>query len=248
MDSKYKIIITLFLLVVLLYIGSYVFNFITQTKKRESFMEDDEMLIEEKFTENTTPKKATKAAEKFDQRVVILNTVEKFVEDKGDRVAIMTEMFENLGDFSNMSKDQIISKVKDYIESRRESMVTSESNVNADGDHFEEEPVLPSTPTTAPTAPTAPTATPPPKKSSSTDPNVKESMTKMSTDIDQMYSQFGSLQKNFNDLKNTMLTEKMTQIQTIPPPAIKKTPQTSSIEHFIDGFENVSNYASYELL
>lgn len=243
MESKYKIIITLFLLVILLYVGSYLFNYITQTKKRESFMEDDDMLIEEKFTENTKPKKSS---EKFDQRVVILNTVEKFVEDKGERVAIMTEMFENLNDFSNMSRDDVINKVKDYIESRKESMVTSESKVNADGDYFEEEPAIPSTPASAPA--TSPSTAPAAAKPTSSDPKIKESMTKMSTDIDQMYSQFGMLQKNFNELKNNMLTEKMTQQQTVPPPPPKKAVQTSSIEHFIDGFENVSNYASYELL
>jgi lipopolysaccharide export LptBFGC system permease protein LptF len=240
MDTKLKIIIALFVLVVVIYLGSFLYSYMSQVKKREAFMEDD---IEEKFTQERKPKSKS---ENFDQRVVILNTLEKFVEDKDERIGMMSNIFQNMNEYKDLSKDAVVSKVKDYIEEQKGA-----SKVNQDGDHFEEEPAIPDTPvpkpvikaeeSVTPVAPVVPKMNKPTVTEKFEDPRWKESVNKMSTDIQHMYDKFGTLHKDFSELKSMLMVEKMTQ-------PTKQRVQTSTIEHFIDGFENTSSYASYELL
>lgn len=104
MDTKYKIIIVVFILIALLYAGHFIIDYMNSNKKKEAFTlfdDDVEHYEEPKQTkkntseENKKSKNETTSEEsKYDLRVLILDDIETLqITDKDQRGKLMEIMF-----------------------------------------------------------------------------------------------------------------------------------------------------------
>lgn len=248
MDSKFKVIILLFVLIVVMYLISYIIKYMNDTKKKEAFEEEED--DQEDFTEQETTsesssvkkeKKDTLASETTDPRVIIMDTVEKFVENKEQRLKYISELFNNIETYKDLSKATIVAKVEKYINSENEVGVSDKTLLESEkkNERFENAPAT--TTTTAEKSTTAPKQDDNMKKISESVNTLNNELTSMTSHIDALYSQFGNIKNNVQTLSSLTGTQKATA-------APKAQTQTQSIEHFIDGFENVSSFASYDSL
>ena len=129
MDTKLKVILVIFGIIMILYFINFA---ITMTNKvKEKFVD---MRIEN-FTNNTAQESNYKPSSKsspvaqevpissaYDIRLMILNAVENnSIQDKEARLTITTTMFQNVGQYKGMSQDQLDEVVKSLM--KKEGLV-----------------------------------------------------------------------------------------------------------------------------
>lgn len=96
MDTKYKIIVVVFVAIAFLYVGHFIINYMSTSKKRETFLEEDDVEhYENPSTDSSTSKAPTATSEsQYDQRVLILDDIEKLhIVDKDTKGKLMEYMF-----------------------------------------------------------------------------------------------------------------------------------------------------------
>jgi hypothetical protein len=213
MDIKIKIIIVIFIIIAILYLIHFIMSNMQKIKQKESFIE---MQIED-FTDQ----EETKKPKAYDVRLAILDSIEKFVDNKEERINVMNQMFKNIDSYKSMDKNSISKAVESFVNnSRSQDVAADAAPVNP-----------PATVVAPPVAPPAPPAAAP--ATSSTD---ASKINQLSNDIDSLYTQLSSIKSNANNLaKNNKLAAE--------PPVVVKSPV---IETFVDGFEPYSrSFATY---
>jgi hypothetical protein len=179
-------------------------------KQKENFIE---MQIED-FTEQEEINKG----KAYDVRLAILDNIEKFVQNKEERVDVINQMFKNIDSYKNMDKNTIAKTVEKFVDVSRkekEKFASEEKNSNPE--------------TNAPVI-SAPVASSPPVNDTTT------KISKLSNDIDSLYTQLSTIKNNANSLANASVS--------VAKATTSVSPKT--IETFIDGFEPYTrSYASY---
>jgi len=128
MDTKYKIIIVVFILIALLYAGHFIIDYMNSNKKKEAFtLFDDDV---EHYEEPKTPPKSkvseknnahtTSEESKYDLRVLILDDIESLeIADKDQKGKIMEVMFneDTLKKVATLSDRQRLKFIQDKYNS-----------------------------------------------------------------------------------------------------------------------------------
>lgn len=95
MDMKYKIIIVVFVAIVFLYVGHFVINYMNKNTRKETFIDDDDVEHYEEPSPKSTPKPNNTSSEsKYDMRVLVLDDIEKLnITDKEIKGKLMQNIF-----------------------------------------------------------------------------------------------------------------------------------------------------------
>jgi hypothetical protein len=214
MDTKLKIILVIFVVLILFYLCYFMFNYYeTKTangsvnqKTKEAFtMEDDDDDVEH-YEE--PPKE--KSTSEYDQRVFILDEIEKLnIDDK----EIKGKLMENLFSETTLKKLETMSSKdkRDFINKEHDKLATKEE------------------------APAA-QAAPPPAKST-----FKDSVKTVADKAQRAIAELSTAQEQIDEIKNILRNQKSNFTNNEEEPAVPVLPS-------IEGFENVSRYASYNLL
>jgi len=154
MDTKYKIIIVVFILIALLYAGHFIINSMNSNKKKEGFtLFDDDVEHYEEPPKTTIKKSSTTTSEetKYDLRVLILDDIEKLqITDKDLKGKLMEIMFneDTLKKTSTMSDNQRYDFIKTNYASLTSTNPIEKSSFTEDT-KSKEPPQKTDTPTTS---------------------------------------------------------------------------------------------------
>lgn len=248
MHIKYKITIFVFLALVFLYFLHFV---ITYDRTKETFVEEDDIehYEEPKVVPPPPPSSAKPASTTYDMRIMILDDIEKLnLTDKSLKGKLMQDVFADEAALkaleSNTSEDRIA-----FVKSKLEALKTKDEFVNA-GD----------TSTTANATPASlPIATPPKAPGAPALPESKDVLVraeealahlqKVEANLKQIQTAFGQQQSAEVDSKKN--NTGATNIPDSLPPTVGITTAVKSNftepslpQAFIEGFENIQNYAS----
>ena len=215
MDTKLKIILVIFVVLILFYLCYFIFNYyesktINSVKKtKEAFtLEDDDDVEHYEEPQATTTTKEKSSASEYDQRVFILDEIEKLnIDDKEIKGKLMESLFSeaSLKKLETMSsKDK-----RDFIKKEHDTLTAVDTTTAAE-------------------------ATPAPKEKS-TFKDIKNIAAKAKEAIDELTS----VQKHIGEIKNILENQKSTFVNEVPAEPVLPS---------IEGFENVSRYATYNRL
>ena len=230
MDLKYKIIIVIFIVLLFLYASYFLFNYYNTkaTKKtQEAFTIEDDDDVEHYEEPPVSTKKKVDPPSEYDQRVFILDEIEKLnIDDKEIKGKLMETLFSEatltkMNGMTTKAKNIFIKKEYDSLAAPAEPAP----------------PAAPAAPPAEPAAPpVAPTVPIPPKKSTFF--NEPISMTSIASKTKEAISLLTSAQTEINKIVN----KKSTFISSPEEEEEEEEMKFPSVE----GFENVPSYASYK--
>lgn len=246
MDTKYKIIIVVFVAIAFLYAGHFVINYMNNSKKRETFVDDDDVEhYEEPPKQTTKPAATTASAESnYDLRVLILDDIEKLhVTDKEVKGKLMEELFSKAGldKIGPMTSTDRLAYIKsEYEKLKTGGTAPSATETAAPKPQPAAQPSV-STPAADPKPQAAPKAE---FTNQDTSSEGKELVTKTREALNHLqYVQNGlqDIQKYAEGLKSSF------EVKPLPPaaPSVAENYKEPRIpEAFIEGFENIRSYAT----
>lgn len=240
---KYKIIIVVFLLILFLYAGHFVITYLNNNKTKESFIDDDIEHYEDS-TPKTTPK-VTTTETKYDLRILILDDIEKLnISDKEVKGKLMQTIF----------ADDEFMKSLESKSTKRFELIQEKYNQLNKTDLPSQPPIPLNTTQEESSIPVKAVVSPGVKDkfttdtpvSSKTDDTNKELVTK----TEEALNHLQYVQNNLKDIQTYAKSVAKT-ISTPPvpsttvPTAPKSTFREPNLpEPFIEGYENVTSYAS----
>jgi hypothetical protein len=240
MDPKIKIIIVVFVLIAILYLVNFVVSTMHKMKQKETFIDmqiEDFTAQEEHIITQEEQKNSNNTAKKgYDVRHVILDEVEKFVEDKSERIDVINSMFKDIDSYKNLGKESVVKAVEDFVNKRRKEKFV-EKTIAEDA---------PSTTTKISTQQTDELS------------QISSKLSQLTSDIDSLYTQIGTIRNDahtINNIGQAYTTQTQTQTQKTSASSASTNESASAskknttIETFVDGYEqNVRSFATYSPL
>ena len=243
MDTKVKIIVVVFVAILILYAVHFIFTQMSNSKKKETFIVDDDDV--EHYEDPTNNKTSTPTPTKdtsrdtskdvpskdvaksdsssYNVRVLLLDDIEELkVSDKDIKGKLMEYLFSS----------EVIEKVVSMSTSERKAFVQSKYDALKTGTSLENGTV---------------------SKDSNTDKKDQFADTAVSTDLTKtIYSKTTDALTSLKSVQNTLtdIQKSLDSINTDVASKSKDTPKENYREPelpklpFIEGFENVRNYAS----
>jgi hypothetical protein len=204
-------------------------------KQKETFIE---MQIEDFTTQEehiiTQEEQKSVAKKGYDVRHVILDEVEKFVEDKSERIDVINSMFKDIDSYKNLGKESVVKAVEDFVNKRRKEKFV-EKTIAEDA---------PSTTTKLSTQQTDELS------------QISSKLSQLTSDIDSLYTQIGTIRNDahtINNIGQAYTTQKTSASSASTSESTSESTSASkkntTIETFVDGYEqNVRSFATYSPL
>ncbi len=249
MDMKLKIIILVFIIIALLYAVYFIVNQLNEnSKKKETFIIDDDVEHYEDPVVKTPPEKKTVKTEaesdKYDTRVLILNDIEKMdITDKEIKGKWMEYLFTS--DVINKISSMANTERSIFIRSKYDLLKTGQNLTSSETTEKKEKAEFSSSQTSEP----APVVPPPSKKiSSSVYDGLSNTNRDLLTKTEEALEYIQKVQTNIQQMQEN-IKSKAVYIDKLPEGYREpELPVPKVVEGFqdgpISGFENVKNYAS----
>lgn len=238
---KYKITIFVFLGIIFLYFLHFVITY--DRTKKETFVDEDDIEHYEEPTTIQPPSKPVSTSTTYDMRILILDDIEKLnLTDKTLKGQLMQEIFADetsLKTMDSKTAEERMTFVKSKLDAlkSKDSFVNSTTVASVASDSTATNPVTVTTPTTV-----APT----PVKTDNKDVLLKAE--EALAHLQRVEANLKQIQVAFETKPTTTTTANAAETNipaNLPPVKSTFTEPTLPPPSLIEGFENITNYASF---